>query len=169
MKRYLLLLILFGFVEVSAQDISYKYGKDRNFFCESSTRKMCGKDFPCETFGREDGIPINDFGLTLKEAIGFAGLEYEDLDYLPFESVQYQLVIGSSTSDLLSLQGNIIEEVIEDADFKKVYGVDVSGNFTVSLNVASGIYTQLVEGTGKDKGFVIEDRFQCKASKSLLD
>lgn len=169
MKIYLSLLILFSFVEVSAQDIAYKYGKDRNFFCESYTRKMCGKDFPCETFGREDGIPINDFGLMLKEAIGFAGLEYEGLDYLPFESVQYQLVIGSSTSDLLPLQGNLIEEVVENADFKRVYGVDVSGNFTMSLNVASGIFTQLVEGTGKDKGFVIEDRFQCRANKSLLD
>ena len=167
MKKLFIALLL-----VPMLNAEYKYGRIINLSCELDTRQVCDgkKNFDsCGTFDTTvQGIEEATAGITLKKVLGFAGIPFEDKDYMPVPDWEnsWEIFIEEADTGIHDLKGNVFKWNIENVYYEEA---EQYVDLETRINIASGEFSTKFTPPKEIPKWSITDTFECKSVKSLLD
>ena len=167
MKKMFIALLLVPMVNAE-----YEYGRIINLSCDLDTRQICdGKQNidSCKTFDSSvQGVGEMNWGITLKKVLGFAGIPFEDKDYMPVPSWEnsWEIFVEEANTGIHDLKGNVLKWNFEN---RYVEESDQYVDIASRLNIASGKFSTTFTPPKEIPKWSITDTFECKTVKSLLD
>ena len=106
--------------------------------------------------------------LTLKKMLGFAGIPFEDKDYMPVPewNDRWEIILEEVNIGAIDLEGSVLKWNIENRWYEEA---DQFVDMENRLNIASGKFSFKYTPPKEIPKWSIEYIYQCSSVKSLLD